>query len=73
MANDRDLILMHIEKYGSITAKEADDMYGIMRCASRINELRKQGVPIKTELIAAKNRRGKISNFARYSLEEVGQ
>ena len=73
MANDRDLILMHIEKYGSITAKEADDMYGIMRCASRINELRKLGVPIKTELIAAKNRRGKISNFARYSLEEVGQ
>ena len=73
MANDRDLILMHIKKYGSITSKEADDIYGIMRCASRINELRQMGVPIKTDMIPGKNRRGKISNFAKYSLEEVAQ
>ena len=69
MANDRDLILMHIKQHGSITAKEADDIYGIMRCASRINELRNMGVPIKTDMVAGKNKRGKISNFARYSLE----
>ena len=71
MANDRDLILMHIKQYGSITAKEADDIYGIMRCASRINELRNMGVPIKTDMVAGKNKRGKISNFAKYSLEKV--
>ena len=73
MANDRELILMHLEKHRTITSKEAEDEYGIMRCASRINELRKLGVPIKTELIAARNRRGKISNFARYRLEEVAE
>lgn len=73
MANDRDLILMHIKKYGSITAKEADDIYGIMRCASRINELRNMGVPIKTDMVTGKNRRGKISNFAKYSLEGVAE
>lgn len=71
MANDRDLILMHIKQYGSITAKEADDIYGIMRCASRINELRNMGVPIKTDMVAGKNKRGKISKFAKYSLAEV--
>ena len=69
MANDRDLILMHIKLYGSITAKEANDIYGIMRYAARIDELRNMGIPIKTDMEAGKNRRGKISKFARYSLE----
>ena len=69
MANDRDLILMHIKQYGSITAKEANDIYGIMRCAARIDELRNMGIPIKTDMEAGRNRRGKISKFARYSLE----
>ena len=73
MANDRDLVLMHLKKYGSITAKEAEDEYGIMRLASRINELRDMGYPIKTDLIAGKNKRGKTSNFARYSLVEGEQ
>ena len=69
MANDRELVLMHLKKYGSITAKEADEEYGIMRLASRINELRSMGVAIKTEPITGKNRRGRVSTFARYSLE----
>lgn len=73
MANDRELILMHMKKYGSITQQEADEEYGIKRLASRINELRNMGHPIKTDLIACKNRRGRISNFAKYSLEEVVQ
>ena len=72
MANDRELILMHMKKYGSITQNEADDEYGIKRLSARINELRNMGVPIKTDIISCKNRRGRISNFAKYSLE-VGQ
>ena len=73
MANDRELILMHMKKYGSITQNEADDVYGIKRLSARINELRNMGVPIKTDMISCKNRRGRISNFAKYSLMEVGQ
>jgi hypothetical protein len=73
MVNDRELVLMHIEKYGSITQGEADDLYGIKRLSARINELRNMGHPIKTDMISCKNRRGRISNFAKYSLEEVGQ
>ncbi len=69
MANDRELILMHMKKYGSITQDEADDEYGIKRLSARINELRNMGVPIKTDIISCKNRRGRISNFAKYSLE----
>ncbi len=70
MANDRDLILMHMKKYGSITQAEADEEYGIKRLSARINELRNMGYPIKTDMIPCKNRRGNISNFAKYSLEE---
>ena len=70
MANDRDLALMHMKKYGSITQDEADEEYGIKRLSARINELRNMGYPIKTEMLSCKNRRGSISNFAKYSLEE---
>ena len=73
MANDRELILMHMKKYGSITQDEAAEEYGIKRLSARICELRDMGHPIKTEMIACKNRRGRISNFAKYSLEEVSE
>ena len=71
MANDRDLILMHMQKYGSITHDEAAEEYGIKRLSARIFELRDMGYLIKTDMISCKNKRGKISNFARYSLVEV--
>ena len=70
MANDRDLVLMHMKKYGSITQDEADEEYGIKRLSARIKELRDMGYPIKTEMLSCKNRRCNISNFAKYSLEE---
>lgn len=73
MANDRDLVLMHIKKYGSITQNEADDEYGIKRLSARINELRNMGYVIKTDMISCKNRRGRISNYAKYSLAEVAE
>ena len=39
-------ILRHLKDYGSITALEAVSEYGIMRLASRINDLRAQGIAI---------------------------
>ena len=71
MATDRDLILMHMKKYGSITQEDADEEYGIKRLSARINELRNMGYPIKTDIISCRNRRGRISNYAKYSLEVV--
>lgn len=69
MATDRDLILMHMKKYGSITQEEANEEYGIKRLSARINELRNMGYPIKTDILSCRNRRGSISNYAKYSLE----
>ena len=73
MANDRDLVLMHMKKYGSITQDEASELYGIKRLSARINELRDMEYPIKTDMVSCRNRRGRISNYAKYSLEEVEQ
>ena len=73
MANDRDLILMHLKKYGSITQDEASEEYGIKRLSARICELRDMGYHIKTDMISCKNRRGSISSFAKYSLAEVAE
>lgn len=73
MATQCDLILMHMKKYGSITHKEAESEYGCARLASRINDLRRQGVAIKSEIITGKNRRDETTHYARYSLAEVDQ
>jgi hypothetical protein len=73
MANHRELVLMHMKKYGSITHLEAEAEYGCARLASRINELRSQGVDIKTEMVTGKNKNGGKSNYARYSLAEAAQ
>ena len=61
-------ILQHMKDFGTITSWEAMQEYGIMRLASRINDLRNMGVDIKREMITQKNRYGESVSFARYSL-----
>ena len=53
-----DRILRHLKDYGSITSLEAVNEYGIMRLASRINDLRAQGIAIVSEVRTGKNRYG---------------
>ena len=66
-------ILQHLEQYGSITAMEAVNEYGIMRLASRITDLKKQGVPISRDIVSGKNRFGENIYFAKYTLKEIEQ
>lgn len=65
------LILQHMKKFGSITAKEAADEYGCMRLAARISNLRDSGVAIRSEIVTGKNRNGNTTHYAVYSLEEA--
>lgn len=62
-------ILKHLEREGSITAAEAMSKYGIMRLASRISELKKDGWPILSSMEAVKNRDGETCYVKRYYLE----
>ena len=64
-------ILRHLKDYGSITSLEAVTEYGIMRLASRINDLRAEGIAIVSETKTGKNRYGETTHFAVYRLKET--
>lgn len=67
-------ILNHLREFGTITPLKALEEYGIMRLASRINELRDlgetQGFRIETTMIQRENRFGEKVSFAEYKLIE---
>lgn len=62
-------IMKHLETGASLTAWEAMRDYGIMRLASRISDLRRDGQPISREMVKGKNRFGDPISFAAYRLE----
>lgn len=64
-------ILDYIKQFGSITQLEALRDLGVMRLASRISDLRKQGYPIVSERITVKNRFGEECYPKRYRLKEA--
>lgn len=66
----RDKILEHLKKYGSITELEAYDLYASLRCGARIWELRNMGYSIRTEYTTKPNRYGIRTTFATYVLED---
>lgn len=64
--NDR--VLAYIDKFGSITQREALNVLGVARLASRVNDLRREGHPIVTEVVTGKNRYGEPTRWARYRM-----
>lgn len=63
----KDLILEHLEKFGSITPLEAQRLYGCMRLGARIWDLKHDGHAIITEMVEVTTRKGK-AHVARYRL-----
>lgn len=59
-------ILDYIREFGSITQLEALKDLGVMRLASRISDMRKQGYPIKSKVERVKNRYGETCRVKRY-------
>lgn len=68
-----EMVIAYIEEYGDITPIDAVQELGIMRLASRICDLKKQGFPIVSKMITVKNRRGKDCRVKLYSLEKEGE
>ena len=60
-------VLDYIRKHGSITQFQAMQEIGVMRLASRVSDLRKQGFDIKGETVAVKNRFEETCYVKRYS------
>lgn len=61
-------ILRHLNDHGSITSLEAMSEYGIMRLASRINDLKRMGHPILSERVTGKNRYDETTSYSIYRL-----
>ena len=60
-------VLDYIREFGSITQLEALRDLGVMRLASRISDLRKDGYMIEGETEAVENRYGEKCYIKRYS------
>ncbi len=63
-------IIDYINTFGSITQLEALQDLGIMRLASRVSDLKKQGYNIISKTEAVKNRHEETCYIKRYSLGE---
>lgn len=64
-----DQILAALENGDSLTALDALEAYGCSRLASRINDLKKRGVPIQKRTASSKNRYGEKVSYAEYYME----
>ena len=64
----KEMILQHLKRHGSITPKDAIDNYGIMRLGARIYDLKGEGYKIVTETECGINRFGRPIAYARYFL-----
>lgn len=67
-ATQTEMVLSYIKEFGSITPLDAMRDLGIMRLASRISDLKRQGYIIESQTEAVLNRYGKKTYVKRYSL-----
>lgn len=63
-------ILKYMNDFGSITQFEAMRDLGVMRLASRISEMRKDGFNIVCRMETTRNRYGEKCRVKRYSLKK---
>ena len=65
-----DRIICYMRQHGSITQFEATGNLGVLRLASRVSELKKDGYAITSKMDSVQNRWGEKCRVKRYFLEE---
>lgn len=63
-------IIDYLEKFGSITPLEAFYDLGVTKLATRISEMRREGVGFDQELVESHNRFGEKVHYMKYKLKE---
>lgn len=63
-------IIRYMQDFGSITPMQAFSDLGVTKLATRISEMRREGIRIHKEPVSSVNRYGDHVRFMRYSLEE---
>lgn len=69
MMTQKDEIERYIREHGSITPMDAFNDLGITKLATRVSEMKRDGIRIIGELEKEKNRNGKKVQFMRYRME----
>ena len=64
--SQREMVVRHLEEFGSINPLQAFADDGIMRLGAIIYSLRKEGYKISTELSTGRNRFGNRVHYAVY-------
>ena len=64
----KELVLRHLQDYGSISSWEGFTDYGITRLSAIIYNLRSDGVQISSETITTTNRYGNPTHYSKYIL-----
>ena len=70
MMTQRDAIIKYITEFGSITPMQAFADLGITKLATRISEMRKDGMRFNIEMVTVKGRYQRTVTFAKYSFAE---
>lgn len=65
----KDRILDHIKRYGSITPMDAYYFLGITKLATRVSEMRREGIEFNIIIEHGINQVGVPMHYARYSLK----
>lgn len=68
--SQKERILAHLKKYGSIITWESFELYGDTRLSDKIYQLKKDGYNFDEEWIKKENRYGKMIEFKKYILRE---
>lgn len=63
-------VLQYMKDFGSITQYQAIADLGVMRLASRVSKMRKNGVKIDSDFVTVRNRYNKKCQIKRYYLKE---
>ena len=63
---NKERILKHLQRYGSITDVKARDAIGTTRCSEYIRQLREEGYEIVTEWRSGRNRYGRKVRYGVY-------
>lgn len=66
----KEQIIDYLKRFETITPMQAYGDLGITKLSTRISEMRRDGIEFKIETVKSKNRFGKPTHFARYSLKE---
>lgn len=62
-----DKIIRYLNTHGTITDRDAYTKLGIRRLAARIADIRRDGIPIETQMREVTNADGSTSRIAAYS------